>query len=140
MTWDGDDWEWERVEVPKHGMANDVEYVAKVIADGRMIGASWEQIAGRLLQTDMPGLGYEHREDREAGEKAALGGLTLAEYAGKLQERLEAVGRKPEPPVLVDETNAPRLIAIKNVILRQQPNITVADATALAVSIIEEGL
>ncbi len=38
--------------------ATDAEYLAKVISEGRMIGADWLTIAQRILQTDLPGMGY----------------------------------------------------------------------------------
>lgn len=77
---------------PAHGFRSDAEYLAHIISQGRTIGASWLHIAQRVLQTEIEGLGYEHRDDREAGERAALGGQTLAEYAATLHSRnLEAI-------------------------------------------------
>ena len=64
VRWDGEDWVWERVVTPEPSRdqrLEDAEYLAQVISRGRMIGASWLVIAQRIVQTDLPGMGYEKR-------------------------------------------------------------------------------
>jgi hypothetical protein len=43
----------------------EIEYLAGVIQQGKMIGASYLQIAGRIVETDLPGLGWVAPPDRE---------------------------------------------------------------------------
>lgn len=44
-----------RKRVREHG-----EYLAKVMAQGRMVGADWETIGRRIVDTDLLGMGYAH--------------------------------------------------------------------------------
>lgn len=58
VSWDGEQWVWKRETPEESGQVDDQQYLAKVISDGRMIGADFLTIAQRLVQTDLPALGY----------------------------------------------------------------------------------
>lgn len=58
FEWAREGWVWKRETPEESGQVTEQEYLAKVISDGQMIGASAMDIAYRLVQTDLPGLGY----------------------------------------------------------------------------------